>query len=443
MNGKCSTKRQRLDACGGQRERAQTPPSDRPTTFLDVFTLVLAHYTRALAAAGEIDFHDMIVQATDLVRSGRYPSPFKHIIVDEFQDISRGRAHLLAPLLDQHAERRLFCVGDDWQSIYRFTGSDIGIMTEFQKQFGFTQRVDLDTTFRYPKELLEASSRFIQKNPLQLKKTLRSPQSQPDRKPIKVIVEGVSDADGHGLRRALSEIQASEGTNRAKVLVLGRYHFALAAVDTLRSQFPTLEIDGRTVHTSKGLEAEYVVVLDVTCGRYGFPAEIIDDPVLNLVLATAGRPPPAGRSELASNELPVLDSAAAFPEGASRKRIAIHSGRSINSSAFHAAFRSLESKGLLRPDGDLYHLTDAGRELAVAAGGSSLNDWLNKIEPAEAKVLAAIAGAAPRRLSREEISQLTGQSMTSSAFKAAFRGLRDLHLIEGDSDFALCEGVSA
>lgn len=83
-----------------------------------------------------IDFEDMVNRATALVVSGRYESPFRHILVDEFQDISTGRARLIHALKTQHAEARIFAVGDDWQSIYRFAGSDIHIMRNFGREFG-------------------------------------------------------------------------------------------------------------------------------------------------------------------------------------------------------------------------------------------------------------------------------------------------------------------
>ena len=100
----------------------------RAEAFLAVFGPVFERYQEMLSRSGQIDFHDMIDRATDHVEAGRYRSPFGYILVDEFQDISPGRARLLRALLEKSPSAQMFAVGDDWQAIYRFAGSDIGIM---------------------------------------------------------------------------------------------------------------------------------------------------------------------------------------------------------------------------------------------------------------------------------------------------------------------------
>src|SRR5690606_5814306 len=107
-------------------------------TFLQVFLPLLHAYEDKHRQADEIDFHDMIRRALEYVSEGRYKSNFRYILVDEFQDISQGRARLLRALRDQVDEAKLFCVGDDWQSIYRFTGSDVSLVTSFQDFFGYS-----------------------------------------------------------------------------------------------------------------------------------------------------------------------------------------------------------------------------------------------------------------------------------------------------------------
>jgi len=151
-----------------------------------------------------------------------------------------------------------------------------------------------------------------------------------------------------------------------------------------------------------------------------------------------------GRDELTPSEKAVLDAAASFPGGASRQRISIYSGRSIKSSSFQSCFSggdpkgerpSLVQRGLLREVGDKYEVTEAGMDLANPTAGVSLEDWLSKVTPSESKVLKYLADNYPRRLTREEVSAGTGQSMASSSFQSAFPQLRDLGLIEGKSDF--------
>ncbi len=133
--------------------------------FLAVFRPIFERYQDTLAASREIDFHDMINRATDLVEEGRYRSPFSYILVDEFQDISPSRARLLKALLDSSPGSQLFAVGDDWQAIYRFGGSDISVMRDFGDHFGTIERVDLATTFRCADRIATVATDFLLRNP--------------------------------------------------------------------------------------------------------------------------------------------------------------------------------------------------------------------------------------------------------------------------------------
>jgi DNA helicase-4 len=250
----------------------------RSRSFLAVFEQVHRAYEEALRAEGALDFQDMIGRATAHVAAGRYRSPYRYVIVDEFQDTSRGRARLLRALLDQVPDRRLTCVGDDWQSIYRFAGSDLSHMTRFEEHFGPAAQISLDRSFRFGRRLLAASARFVQENPAQLRKKLQA--ARDEGAPAVVVL-----ADD--VRAALARIEAErEGPGQISVLLLGRYTFSLPGpLGELARGFPALSLQFLTVHRSKGLQADYVVLLDVTSGRYGFPSEIADDPLLSMVLA--------------------------------------------------------------------------------------------------------------------------------------------------------------
>lgn len=269
---------------------AKHPHSARMIAFVDVFELVLAKYEEEVHSAGDIDFDDMILRATQHLEQGRFASPYRRIIVDEFQDISRGRARLLQALVAGTGDSRIFAVGDDWQSIYRFAGSDISVMTSFADHFGHTHRTDLDRTFRYDHRLLEVSTRFILKNPHQLRKqvTARGGLGGPV-----VTVLSYADSRTLPLGEALQDIRLRKGGNHGtSVLLLGRYNHLMMPEDLaqLRSDHSDLQLDYRTVHSAKGLEADFVVVLGLTARPpYSFPSEIEDDPVLELVLpAEAG-----------------------------------------------------------------------------------------------------------------------------------------------------------
>ena len=254
----------------------------RSEAFLRVFRPILERYEAQLAEAGEIDFHDMINRATDHVSAGRYRSPFGYILVDEFQDISPGRAALLKALLDQSPASQLFAVGDDWQAIFRFAGSDIAVIREFEEYFGTAARTDLETTFRCSDGLCDVATRFVLGNPAQIRKNVR-PVRRLDGPGVWIAGGGV----GPPLREALVRIatEAAQTEGRPSVLLLGRYRHLSPDMGPLRRDHPELELHYRTVHAAKGLEADYVVVLGICAGRYGFPTEITDDPLVDLVLA--------------------------------------------------------------------------------------------------------------------------------------------------------------
>ena len=194
----------------------------RAEAFLAVFRPVFERYQETLSGLGQIDFHDMIDKATEHVEAGRYRSPFGYILVDEFQDISPARARLLKALLDQSPTAQLFAVGDDWQAIFRFAGSDIAVMRDFGKRFGASERIDLETTFRCPEPIAAAATRFVLANPAQIRKKVRSTR-QVDGPCVHV---GLAGAQGLSLlSEALDRIAADAAARReaSSVLLLGRY----------------------------------------------------------------------------------------------------------------------------------------------------------------------------------------------------------------------------
>lgn len=280
----------RIDDLAGDRNRAHA--------FLELFKPILQRYQALLAEAREIDFHDMINRATEHVEAGRWQSPFRYILVDEFQDISPGRARLLKALLEQSPDNQMFAVGDDWQAIYRFGGSDIAIMREFEEWFGHSERIHLETTFRCADRIAAIATDFVLKNPAQIRKTVRAVR-QADGSAVHVVFSGKGDRPL--MDTAFDRIAANTATGDEKstVLLLGRYqHNRPRNMGSLQRQFPGLDISFKTVHGSKGLEADYMVVLGLCSGQYGFPSEIVDDPLLNLVLGVPENYPNAEERRL-------------------------------------------------------------------------------------------------------------------------------------------------
>ena len=279
----------------------------RQQLFLDFALPIIEKYNAALSARGEIDFNDMINQAANLVQQKGAAKAYDYIIIDEYQDISAARFKLITEIR-QRSGARLVCVGDDWQSIYRFTGSDISLFSDFGKFVGGHEKLFIERTYRNSQQLIDISAKFIQQNSQQLAKNPKS-SKQLDC-PVEFVVYGQNNAFAV-LVDQIRQIVAEYGTGQ-QILMLGRHSFDLDYVicqrdnkgkvikDQLREEvkryneatgaliltgFEDVDIKFITVHKSKGLEADNVIVLNLKNDLYGFPNKLTDDPIISLLLS--------------------------------------------------------------------------------------------------------------------------------------------------------------
>jgi len=247
-----------------------------------LFEPIYEVYQQHLRDTATIDFEDMIGKAIEYVEEGRYQSPYRHLLVDEFQDISASRARLVKALLAQNPDNSLFCVGDDWQSIYRFTGSDVSITKEFEEHFGYTAVSVLDKTFRFNNKIGDVASRFVMQNSTQIAKKIQS-HNIIEQAAVSLIM---TNQDQVGLNAALSAINAKANEN-VTVLILARFNFRKPDLSAFKRQYPKLRLQFMSVHGSKGKEADYVIVLGMEKGKHGFPSEKATHPLLDLLLPKA------------------------------------------------------------------------------------------------------------------------------------------------------------
>jgi DNA helicase IV len=254
--------------------------SRRTSTFLEIFSAIYSDYEDQLHQNNLIDFNDMINQATILVGQNKDLSKFKYILVDEFQDTTQSQYRFLKALLT-HNNAKLFCVGDDWQSINRFAGGDLSVMTDFESNFRNSERNLIQETHRFCDKLCIFSTKFILANPNQIKKTITSKQ-----KDLNPAVTIVSDRTEIALEKILSKIPPNSD-KKIKVLIMNRYKEIgkPSNIETLKKNNPNLSIDYSTVHRAKGLTADYAIIMGLKGGLMGFPCQIEDDPLLNLVHA--------------------------------------------------------------------------------------------------------------------------------------------------------------
>ena len=273
----------------GLREKAKGHQfSERSLAFIGIFQTLYNEYQRRLESLGSIDFDDMIRSAVECLESGNaLPdcSRITHILVDEFQDISKGRAKLLSALKNHAPAKTLFCVGDDWQAIYRFAGSDVSVMREFEETFGASETTALDKTFRFNNLITEFTTDFVLQNPNQIRKEISSLRTV-ETPQVFVIID--NEKESVLLEQALRHINDQDPDQKESILVLGRYRESKPDdFNSLTRQFPQFSIAFKTVHSSKGLQADHVIVLGMNSGKFGFPCQRVDDPVMELVLPEA------------------------------------------------------------------------------------------------------------------------------------------------------------
>ncbi len=255
--------------------------SHRTELFLEIYWQIHAEWNKRLNAVNAIDFEDMLIQAANMIENNKYVPDYDLILVDEFQDSSSARARLVKSLLKLKG-KYVLVVGDDWQSINRFAGADVSLMSKFHESFGKGPTLLLSRTYRCTQTIADVATKFVTKNPDQIKKNVVADQGGKGNPIVLIRAGGEQQGVREALQRISEDVKAS-GHKNASVFILGRYNFNRDWVPT--EDFPRLKLTYRTVHGSKGLEADYVVVVNLEFGRHGFPSEIEDDPILNLAMS--------------------------------------------------------------------------------------------------------------------------------------------------------------
>ena len=248
------------------------------SVIIDIYFL----YTNELKSQKLIDFNDMINLATKKINENIIKLKYKYIIIDEYQDTSYARYELIKAIKNQ-TNAKLIAVGDDFQSIYKFTGCNLSLFTNFEKYFGYTKKIYINNTYRNSQELISVAGKFILKNKHQIKKNLKSNKKR--NKPIKIIYE-----DEHVLEELFDYLSKN---NIKDIMILGRNngdinkylnHNIIINKDTITYQKNTnLNIRYLTVHKSKGLESECVIIINLEDKISGFPNKMQNNHVIDLL----------------------------------------------------------------------------------------------------------------------------------------------------------------
>lgn len=296
------------------REMYRMTDNVRTRLFLDVCHQCYLEYSKKLKERCAVDFADMINESAKILQEHRNMGRqlnFKYIIIDEYQDISRQRFDL-ARALSKICNAKIIAVGDDWQSIYAYAGSDISLFTHFVDTMGYGEELKITRTYRNSQEVIDIAGRFIQKNTAQIQKSLISPKhiNYP------IIIEAYSEDNdktnpkekggiffflAQAVERCIVQIMETnekEGKPaNSPILLIGRYGFD--AYNLCRSglftytkisgnvkskAFPKARLTFLTAHRSKGLGYDNVIIINAANSTYGFPSKIEDDPVMKLVI---------------------------------------------------------------------------------------------------------------------------------------------------------------
>ena len=255
---------------------------------LEELEILAGQYEEYLEKNHSIDFAGLLEEAVEQINP---IYTYDYVIIDEYQDIS-PLEYLLIRNLRQLRPFKLFCVGDDWQTIYQFAGSEINLILNFEKCWGETSRFKIEQTYRFPEKLAKLSGKFIMKDHTQLRKQIRgAPVCGEDQ-----IVE----INGPSERTDLNSLYFFflNMPEHASVFLVGRYNFDIKKIS--RCEFltfekseekvsismrerPDLKIAFLSTHKSKGLQADYVLIVNCRNTVLGFPSRIKENDVYNMV----------------------------------------------------------------------------------------------------------------------------------------------------------------
>jgi DNA helicase-4 len=263
--------------------KASAHKHERVRVFYELAVPIMGAYNAYCINKSYLDFDDLIIQAIRLLETNEeirrvYHDRYKNILVDEFQDVNSLQVKLLDLLLTE--DTQLFCVGDDWQSIYGFRGSEVDYIVNFEKHYNRPQVIMLDVNYRSTQSIVGASTEVIRKNKFQVDKDIRAHKQTPS----KIQIYRAKDIKQDGVDYIVEKVRElqEDGCTPEDILILYRrskmfqpYKEAL--------KMAGLRVTAKTIHASKGLEAKVVFIIGLTDGSGGFPDIWLDDVVFRVV----------------------------------------------------------------------------------------------------------------------------------------------------------------
>lgn len=242
---------------------------------LDIYRL----YLEEINSYFGIDFDSMISESIKIVQEKGMYHKYRYIIIDEFQDTSLVRYHLIKEIQEK-TDACIMCVGDDYQSIYAFSGCNLDLFVNFRNYFPNAKILFINKTYRNCYEIVNTTCKFVSRNRYQMKKVIKANFML--KKPLKLIYY-----DYDYKEKFYKLLDYLIGVGKTKILVLGRNNNDIKClVPELNGDtfiYRGVSIKYLTVHRSKGLEEDNVILINVNDDYLGFPNKIIDDQVFELI----------------------------------------------------------------------------------------------------------------------------------------------------------------
>ncbi len=264
-------------------QKANQSKHDRVKIFYELCLPLLTEYKNYCVQKSYLDFDDLLIETINLLENHAeirtlFQQKFKYILVDEFQDVNSLQVKLLKLLATE--DNQLFCVGDDWQSIYGFRGSEVDYIINFEKHFELSVIITLGINYRSNESIVNASNEVIKNNKFKIEKEIKAIRQSPNK--LHIFKAKAINEDGvNYVTERISEYLES-GLNSDEILILYRRSKMFSPYwNALRQK--RLNVAAKTIHAAKGLEARIVFILGLTDGSGGFPDIWLDDIVFRTI----------------------------------------------------------------------------------------------------------------------------------------------------------------
>ncbi|CUB06656.1 UvrD-helicase domain-containing protein [Marinomonas fungiae] len=265
-------------------KRLEDSKINQPKKYSGLLDALHQGYVEELQNHNSIDFDDMIIRAIEVLQKEEYIPTWKYVLVDEFQDISEARMGFLKALIEKGPSPSLTVVGDDWQSIYRFSGGKLELTTRFDQLVGPYTMTKLQKTFRYNNSIANTAGNFIMTNPEQYEKHIKT-HTTVDQSQVYLLddKQGIQNGLYVRVKEVIDKIR--ENDSSASISIIARYNYLLEeSKKFLWAEGLKENINYWSFHKSKGLEADYCILIGFFQGKSGFPNENRDDAIIAALL---------------------------------------------------------------------------------------------------------------------------------------------------------------